>query len=195
MSTKPSATFLKSVVRLEDLPEDDKPQIALVGRSNVGKSSLINNLVGVKGLAKTSSTPGLTQALNFFDVNRRYYLVDLPGYGYARKSGERREHFLALITDYLQRSSNLKLVLHVIDARIGLTELDIAMLKFLQKAKLPFQMVINKSDKLGKEASVKLMRKLAKEHPGLDMLLFSTQKNVNRGLLIGTIEKALQTRA
>src|SRR5688572_2024199 len=195
MSTKPSATFLKSVVRLEDLPEDDKPQIALVGRSNVGKSSLINNLVGVKGLAKTSSTPGLTQALNFFDVNRRYYLVDLPGYGYARKSGERREHFLALITDYLQRSSNLKLVLHVIDARIGLTELDIAMLKFLQKAKLPFQMVINKSDKLGKEASVKLMRKLAAEHPGLDMLLFSTQKNVNRGLLIGTIEKALQTRA
>lgn len=195
MSTKPSATFLKSVVRLEDLPEDDKPQIALVGRSNVGKSSLINNLVGVKGLAKTSSTPGLTQALNFFEVNRRYYLVDLPGYGYARKSGERREHFLALITDYLQRSSNLKLVLHVIDARIGLTELDLAMLKFLQKAKLPFQMVVNKSDKLGKEASVKLMRKLATEHPGVDMLLFSTQKNVNRGLLIGTIEKALQTRA
>lgn len=192
---KGSATFLKSVVRLEDLPEDDKPQIALVGRSNVGKSSLINNLVGVKGLAKTSSMPGLTQALNFFEVNRRYYLVDLPGYGYARKSGERREHFLALITDYLQRSSNLKLVLHVIDARIGLTELDLAMLKFLQKAKLPFQMVINKSDKLGKEASVKLMRKLAAEYPGLDMLLFSTQKNVNRGLLIGTIEKALQTRA
>jgi GTP-binding protein len=191
MSTKPSATFLKSVVRLEDLPEDDRPQIALVGRSNVGKSSLINNLVGVKGLAKTSSMPGLTQALNFFDVNRRYYLVDLPGYGYARKSGERREHFLTLITDYLQRSSNLKLVLLVIDARIGLTELDEAMLKFLRKAKLPFHMVVNKSDKLGKEASVKLMRKLVADYPGIDMLLFSTQKNVNRGLLIDAIAKAM----
>lgn len=195
MSTRPSATFLKSVVRLEDLPEDDKPQIALVGRSNVGKSSLINNLVGVKGLAKTSSTPGLTQALNFFEVNRRYYLVDLPGYGYARKSGERREHFLALITDYLQRSSNLKLVLLVIDARVGLTELDVAMLKFLQKAKLSFLMVINKSDKLGREAQAKLMRTLGAAHPGVDMVLFSTQKNVNRGALIAVIEKALQTRA
>jgi GTP-binding protein len=195
MSTRPSATFLKSVVRLEDLPEDDKPQIALVGRSNVGKSSLINNLVGVKGLAKTSSTPGLTQALNFFEVNRRYYLVDLPGYGYARKSGERREHFLALITDYLQRSSNLKLVLLVIDARVGLTELDVAMLKFLQKAKLTFLMVINKSDKLGREAQAKLMRTLGAAHAGVDMVLFSTQKNVNRGALIAVIEKALQTRA
>ena len=195
MSTKPSATFLKSVVRLEDLPEDDKPQIALVGRSNVGKSSLINNLVGVKGLAKTSSTPGLTQALNFFEVNRRYYLVDLPGYGYARKSGERREHFLALITDYLQRSSNLRLVLHVIDARVGLTELDVAMLKFLQKAKLPFLMVVNKADKLGREAQAKLMRTLSAAHAGVDMVLFSTQKNVNRGALIAVIEKALQTRA
>lgn len=195
MSVKPSATFLKSVVRLEDLPEDDKPQIALVGRSNVGKSSLINNLVGVKGLAKTSSMPGLTQALNFFEVNKRHYLVDLPGYGYARKSGERRQHFLALITDYLQRSSNLRLVLLVVDARLGFTELDEAMFAFLQKAKLPFLVVVNKSDKLGREASTKLMRALAAKHPGVDMLLFSTQKNDNRGPLIAAIEKAVSQRA
>jgi GTP-binding protein len=195
MSTKPSATFLKSVVRLEDLPEDDKPQIALVGRSNVGKSSLINNLVGVKGLAKTSSMPGLTQALNFFEVNKRHYLVDLPGYGYARKSGERRQHFLTLITDYLQRSSNLKLVLLVVDARIGFTDLDEAMFAFLKKAKLPFLVVVNKSDKLGREASVKLMRTLAAGHAGAAMILFSTQKNENRGALIAAIEKATSQRA
>ncbi|MEY4744322.1 MAG: putative GTP-binding protein EngB [Candidatus Parcubacteria bacterium] len=189
---QPSAVFLKSVVRLADLPDDDKPQIALVGRSNVGKSSLVNHLAGVKDIARVSSAPGLTQALNFFELNRAYYLVDLPGYGYASKSKERREHFLALITDYLQRARQLRLVFLVVDARVGMTDLDEKMLHFLQRAGIEFVMVVNKSDKLSRGKSLALVRALSAKNPGVTCILHSTSAKAGRGDLLAAIEKALK---
>lgn len=188
---QPTATFLKSFTRLDDLPDDDKPQVALVGRSNVGKSSLINHLTGVKGLANVSSWPGRTQQFVFFEVRKKYYLVDLPGYGFARKSREAREAFTAMITDYLQRTRMLRLAIVVIDARTGPTDLDDAMLRFLEKARIPHLMVVNKSDKLPRSAAQKLEKDLRARHAGIDVLLASAASGESRGKLLAAVERAL----
>src|SRR5690606_32313186 len=95
-------SFLKSVVSLDGLPDDDRPHVVMVGRSNVGKSSLINALAGVKGLARVSAEPGRTQTLNFYSLDKTYYLVDLPGYGYAKTSKAKRVEFAELILNYLR---------------------------------------------------------------------------------------------
>lgn len=188
---KPSATFVKSFTRLDDLPDDDKPQVALVGRSNVGKSSLINHLTGVKGLANVSSWPGRTQQFVFFEVKKTYYLVDLPGYGFARRSREARDAFTAMITDYLQRTRMLKLALVVIDARTGPTDLDDAMLRFLEEAKIRHLLVANKTDKLSKNDLRTLEESLRGRHPGLTIFYTSTAGGDARGPLLEAIETAL----
>src|SRR6059036_2533812 len=112
-----SAKFLKSAFVENDWPRDSKPEIAFLGRSNVGKSSLINSLLGVKGLARTSSTPGRTQAINFFLINQSFHFVDLPGYGYARVSKATRAELGEFVTDYLANREQLVLSIQIVDSR------------------------------------------------------------------------------
>lgn len=140
-----SAEFIRSAVGERDFPRDGRPQVAFVGRSNVGKSSLLNRLLG-RGLARTSSTPGRTRAVNLFLVNRRVYFADLPGYGYAKAGRADREAWAELIDTYL-RAAAPRVVL-LVDARIGATPLDQQAFEYLQGLGAAVQVVATKIDKV-----------------------------------------------
>ena len=141
-------------------PETTLPEIAFAGRSNVGKSSLLNSLVRRKAFARVSRTPGRTREINFFEVNGRLVLVDLPGYGYARISKERRAEWKPLIEGYLRRSPNLRGVVQLIDARRDPTDDDLQMLDFLSEVGAPTIVAITKVDKLGTTARAARIRLL-----------------------------------
>ena len=190
-----TTTFLKSIVKLEELPTDEKPQVAFVGRSNVGKSSLLNNLTGQVGLAKVSAEPGRTQTLNLFSVDSRYYLVDLPGYGFAKTSKAKREGFGELIREYLWQTQALRLVLLIIDARIGPTDLDREMMEYLQSGSIPFSIIVNKIDKLSRTESDRLMRSLEANLPGVTLLFHSNVTGQGLGEIRQTIEQVVRRKA
>lgn len=144
-----SATFVKGIRGTDDIFKDGLSQVCFVGRSNVGKSSLINALTKEKNLAREGDKPGKTKEINFYLINNRRYLVDLPGYGYARASSKEREKLRNLIVWYLTESGAvLSRVVLIIDAVAGLTEFDRGMLGILQKEKRPYLLVINKIDKV-----------------------------------------------
>lgn len=143
-----SVVYYKSVTSLSGLPKDGKPQIAVCGRSNVGKSSLINALFNRKGLAKVSATPGKTRMLNFFLVDEKYYLVDLPGFGFAKVSKEEQEKWSAFINQYFLSGSPIALVLHLVDSRHEPGNLDLSFDEYIQSAGLISIKVLTKSDKL-----------------------------------------------
>ncbi len=142
------AEFVKSSTRTDELPPTNYPEYAFVGRSNVGKSSLINKLCNRKNLAKTSGTPGKTQVINHYLINEIWYLVDLPGYGYAKVSKSRRQQFTDMIFDYLTQRSNLMNIYVLIDSRIKPQNNDLEFLEFLGTKSLPFTIVFTKIDKL-----------------------------------------------
>ena len=146
---KGPCTFVKGVVRIDDLPRDGRPEIAFAGRSNVGKSSLINALTGQKSLARVSVTPGRTRELNFFTLGKdgRLLLVDMPGYGYARASKAEVKGWTRLIRDYLKGRRELKRVFLLIDARHGLKESDRETMALMDEAAVSYQGVLTKSDK------------------------------------------------
>jgi GTP-binding protein len=143
-----SATFHTSAPDLDGCPESPLPEFAFIGRSNVGKSSLLNMLTGQKGLAKVSGSPGHTRLINFFTINERWSLVDLPGYGYARISKQDRERFQALIADFMINRPNLSCVFVLIDARLSPQEIDLEFVRWLMENTVPFVLVFTKSDKL-----------------------------------------------
>jgi GTP-binding protein len=143
-----SAKFIASATTPASFPRDRRLEIAFLGRSNVGKSSLINSLLGVKGLARTSSTPGRTQALNFFLINEAFYFVDLPGYGYAKTSQAKRRAWGELIEKYLAQRPQLVLSILIVDARHEPSPLDLQMKSWLQHFGLPYLAVSTKIDKL-----------------------------------------------
>ena len=143
-----SAEFLLSAFDRKDWPGDSKPEIAFLGRSNVGKSSLINSLLGVRGLARTSSTPGRTQSLNFFVINDRFRFVDLPGYAFARVPERIRKEWQELATDYLAKRHQLVLSIHIVDSRHKPAELDLQLHEWLEHYQKPHIIVATKSDKL-----------------------------------------------
>ena len=134
-------------------PETTLPEVAFAGRSNVGKSSLLNKLVRRKAFARVSNTPGRTREINFFEVNKQFVLVDLPGYGYARISKERRAEWRPLIEGYLRRSVNLRGVVQLIDVRREPTDEDMQMLDFLSEVGVPTIVAVTKVDKLTKSAA------------------------------------------
>lgn len=144
-----TAYFFRSSQHFGQLPTADKPEFAFVGRSNVGKSSLINKVVGQKGLAKTSSTPGKTQLINHFDVNKAWYLVDLPGFGYAQVSKKQREIFERMIRDYVTKRTSLVTVFVLVDSRHEPQKLDTDFMEYLGLSSVPFVIVFTKTDKLG----------------------------------------------
>lgn len=140
--------FMRGIATLTQLPEIGAPEIAFAGRSNVGKSSLVNALTGRKTLAKTSNTPGRTQQLNFFDLGGRLVMVDMPGYGYAKVSKEERDLWQGLIRGYLRGRPNLHCVFILIDARHGIKESDEELMSMLDETAVQYRVVLTKSDKV-----------------------------------------------
>lgn len=156
-----SATFMKSLVGPDESLTDGKPQIAFIGRSNVGKSSVINSLVNVRGLARTSDIPGYTRVVNLFLINKKYYLVDLPGYGYAYASKGGKAKLQELINWYLLDSNyKQKKVVLIIDAKVGPTDKDLEMLKNLEEREKDVVILANKIDKIKKSEYEKKMKDL-----------------------------------
>ncbi len=143
-----SAEFLKSSFQVADWPDGGLPEIAFMGRSNVGKSSLINSLLAVRGLARTSSTPGRTQSLNFFLINRRFRFVDLPGFGYARVPKAIKSSWGEMVSSYLAKRTQLVLSIHIVDSRHEPTKLDLQLHEWLAHSAKPRIIVATKSDKL-----------------------------------------------
>ena len=147
-----TAEFIVSNTDYKNCPKANTPEYAFIGRSNVGKSSLINALTNKKSLAKTSGKPGKTQLINHFLVNKEWYLVDLPGYGFAKTSKVRRAIFHEMINNYLINRSNLHCLFVLIDSRHKPQSIDQDFLQWLAESQIPFVMVFTKSDKLGKRA-------------------------------------------
>ena len=156
-----SAVYQTSVTQKENILQDDVPEFAFVGRSNVGKSSLINKLTGQKHLAKTSSSPGLTKMINYFDINNKFRFVDLPGYGFAKVGKGQLDVWASLMGEYILYSSSLQTVFVLVDIRHEATELDKEMLKFLIFHQIPFIVLATKGDKLSKSKQNENIRKLA----------------------------------
>lgn len=144
------ANFLTSNTRFDFLPNDSIPEYAFIGRSNVGKSSLINMLVQRRGLAKTSSVPGKTVAINHFIINNAWYLVDLPGYGYAQHSKKTREQWRVMINNYITRRRNLVCTFVLVDSRLEPQNNDIGFMEWLGEQQVPFCIVFTKADKVSK---------------------------------------------
>lgn len=185
--------FVISAVGPAQYPQDGLPEIALVGRSNVGKSSLINRMLGRKNLARTSSQPGKTQTLNFYRVNDALYFVDLPGYGYAKVSMSQRTQWGKFIERYLTEREPLKLVVQLIDLRHPPTKDDIAMYEWAKHYNLPVCLVATKADKVprGKwQKHAGIIRKDLQMDSGDNLLLFSSETGLGRDDLWEVLLKA-----
>lgn len=143
-----SAKFIKSSPHIGLCPNSDLPEYAFIGRSNVGKSSLINMLTGLKTLAKVSGTPGKTQLINHFEINESWFLVDLPGYGFAKVSQSKREVFSDMVTRYILNRENLNCLFVLIDSRLEPQEIDLTFVNWLGSNQIPFALIFTKSDKL-----------------------------------------------
>ena len=158
-----NAKFIKSASKKSEFIFDDLPQIAIVGRSNVGKSSLINLLTNNSKMAKTSSTPGRTRLVNYFNINNQFYLVDLPGYGYHKASKSIGSNWDAVMNDYFVENEKLKLVFVLLDSRIEPTELDKQMLDYLAEHEIPAVIIMTKTDKISRSELFLNMSKISKE--------------------------------
>ena len=176
----------------KQFPADPKPQVAFSGRSNVGKSSLINTLLGRKSLARVSSAPGKTITINFYDVDKKLYLVDLPGYGFAKRNPEDKKKWSTLTDGYFTANKNidrLSLVLQLVDSRAGPTADDEMMLEFLRAAELPFVVVATKVDKLNATERKNNLEAIA-SHPlieGIKVIPFSSLKKEGKDELWKTV--------
>lgn len=178
------AKFISSCDNYLKAPEPNKPEYAFIGRSNVGKSSLINMLTNHKKLAKTSSTPGKTQLINYFMINESWYLVDLPGYGFAKVSKDMRTKWDAMIWNYLSHRENLCCVFVLIDIRLEAQKSDMQMIMDLGENGIPFALVFTKADKLKTNEIVKNIaayKRLMKEHWEELPMMFITSSESARG--------------
>ena len=182
--------------RKDQFPRDGKIQIALSGRSNVGKSSLINTLLGRKSFARTSAQPGKTITINFYEVDKKLYLVDLPGYGYARRSADSRQVWASLTNDYLE-SGNMQMVFQLIDLKVGPTEDDYMMIEWLNANKVPYVVVATKADKLNTTTRNSNFAALV-DHPLLNppytdekirVIMFSAQTGMGKNDLLAILSE------
>ncbi len=183
-----SAEFVKGVVGEDRILEENKLQVAFIGRSNVGKSSVINSLVGRKNLVKSSARPGKTKEINFFLINEKIYFVDLPGYGFAKASFQQREKIRQLILWYLANASikNRKTVL-IVDAKAGVTKLDLEMLEILNERKYEFIVVVNKIDKLRRGERNGKLKEVLEKSRNKNVILYSAKSGEGKDKLLGRI--------
>jgi GTP-binding protein len=191
------ADFIKSAAKPKDYPPPGLPEVAFVGRSNVGKSSLINVLAGRKGLVRTSSTPGRTQLINFFDINSILTLVDLPGYGYAKAPSELRKQWGPMIEAYLASRESLKAVVLILDIRREPSDGDLQMLRWLEMYNIPPIIVLTKCDKLSKNEFTKQKAIIAdaiKRDKGM-LLPFSALSKEGRDGVWDAIGRVLEIEA
>ncbi|GIL23387.1 MAG: putative GTP-binding protein EngB [Bacteroidota bacterium] len=193
------AEFVISNSDASKCPQTDKPEFAFIGRSNVGKSSLINMLTNRKDLAKTSSTPGKTQTINHFLLNRAWYLVDLPGYGYAQTSKTNRQNWSAMIDDYFKHRDNLYCTFILIDSRLEPQDSDVSFINHLGQLGIPIALVFTKVDKLKQSELAKTRNQLEKvllktweELPPI--FVTSAEKKTGRKPMLDFIETALQAK-
>ncbi len=179
--------FLKSAPSLQFLPDPETPEVAFAGRSNVGKSSLLNALTNRKGLARTSNTPGRTQELNFFDVGTplKLRLVDMPGYGFAEAPKDLVRRWRHLVNDYLRGRTVLKRALVLVDARHGLKPPDRDMMDMLDTAAVNYQLVLTKADKVKPAELARIVEQTAEEarkHPAAHPTIFTTSSETGSGI-------------
>ena len=177
--------------RRSQYPEGRLPEFLLVGRSNVGKSSFINELLGRKNLAYTSSRPGKTQTLNFYLINQNFYLIDVPGYGYANVSKKTQEKFGMMIEEYLQTRTQLKRIFMLVDFRMKPTEDDVLMYNFLKYYNLPVTIIATKSDKVGGSKKEKCLKDILNTIDlvvGDDIIVFSSVTGMGKDETLKKIE-------
>lgn len=183
-----------TAVRKSQYPEDNKPEILLVGRSNVGKSSFINCLINRKNFARTSSTPGKTRTLNFYLVNDDFYLVDVPGYGYAKVSKQLKHKFGMIIEDYLEGRDNLVHVFMLIDFRHKPTNDDIMMFEFLKYYNISLTIIATKTDKV-KTSAIEKNKKIILDTFNIEndeLILFSAPKKTGRETVLKKLANMLE---
>ena len=183
-----STIFIKSAIGTDDIFEDGTPQIVFIGRSNVGKSSVINSLVNQKNLARTSSFPGHTQQINIFLINKAFYLIDLPGYGFAKAPKETREKLQKMINWYLFNSDYIfKKIILIIDAKIGPTDDDMEMCYALEKENKDIIILANKIDKIKKTKYDEQIQKIKDIFNMHKVIPYSAKKKIGVGELIETM--------
>ena len=190
------AKFKCSSERISQVPKDDLKDIAFIGRSNVGKSSLVNMLTGIKGLAKVSGTPGKTRLINHFLINDSWYLVDLPGYGYARVSKSTRGEFSKLILDYVLKCEKMHFLFVLVDSRLEPQAIDLKFIEMLGQNGVPFGIIFTKTDKLSatqrKKSVERYCKTLSEQWEELPpMFCSSSEKGTGREEILDFIEKCL----
>ncbi len=184
--------FLKCVYQEYQFPKQELPCIAFAGRSNVGKSSVINSILKKKEIARTSSKPGKTISINYITINNKYYFVDLPGYGYATVSKKMREDWKQLIEQFIERSKSLKCIVLIIDLRHGVDDKDKVMIDWMKEIKIPFIIVATKADKLSNNLihnNIEAIRKIITDK--IPLVPYSSVNNRWTSTLWGEIDKYL----
>lgn len=176
--------FIKSAFNNDEIVKDNFPQVVLCGRSNVGKSSFINSLFNRKNLAKISSTPGKTRSVNYYLIDDNFYIVDLPGYGYAKANFTERKKWAELVNKFFSSSDKIKLVIHLVDSRHKPTELDIQLNKMLGNYDLNYIILLSKSDKLKQSERKLSLSNLMEVFPdrksGIDLFFYSSIKGTGK---------------
>lgn len=194
-----SAAFICSAPDLATCPDSVLPEVAFIGRSNVGKSSMVNMLTNRKDLAKVSATPGKTKLINFFSINGHWHLVDLPGYGYAKVAIRHRTEFSRTVAEYISKRPNLLLVFVLIDSRLTPQQIDLEFITWLSQQEIPFAFIFTKADKLKKgplAANIATFMAKALEVCGVapDYLVSSSKDRVGRSQILGYIDTVRQAR-
>lgn len=182
-----TAIFKKSIRGTNDILLEPIPQVAFIGRSNVGKSSLMNCLFGKKNLVKSGKTPGKTREINFFLVNKSTYFVDLPGYGYAKLSFKTREQLIKMIQWYFEQEVLKRKVVLVLDMKVGPSEMDLEMLQILRQQNQEIIVVANKTDNLNQRERNIQIKKITSQMPGLEIIPCSAKTGMNRDKILEKI--------
>ncbi len=187
-----NARFLKSVFHLKDLPKLKLPEVILCGRSNVGKSSFLNSIFNSKNLAKTSSSPGKTRSLNYYSIDEKIYLVDLPGFGYAKVSESEKRNWEKLINDYLKSDRDVSLAFHFVDSRHKPFDLDIALNNYLRELEIPYYVILSKVDKLNQKEKSQAIKNVNEYFPelllGENLILYSSMKGIGKKEVVRNLD-------
>ncbi len=191
-----NTSFVKSTLNWQDSPKPPKAEIAFVGRSNVGKSSLINCLVNIKNIARVSKQPGKTRTINYFSIDEKFYLVDLPGYGFAKTSKKEQQIWQGALEAYLLKSPYLKTLFLLIDIKVGLKNNDLQMVEWLEYNQIPYRIIATKVDKINKSVRTTQAKQISEQlnlSSDESLILFSVKDRTGRREVIRLIDRILKT--